>query len=147
VFKCNSIKLEEIKKLVKIAKLSFPQTNNYSKSYFEKYYFQYPEGFILAKDNNKIIGYVVLQLFKDNSAKIISLAVVPNYQRRGVGSFLLKCSFNKLKKKKVDKIILHVRIKNKKAINFHQKFNFKILKIVRNYYSNGEDAYLMSKLI
>lgn len=146
MFKCNSIKLEEIEEIVKIAKTSFLQTNNYSKRYFEKYYFHYPEGFIVVKNNNKIIGYLVLQL-KDNSAKIISLAVSPSYQRRGVGSILLKHSLNELKKKKVDKIILHVRIKNKKAINFHQKFNFKVLKIIRNYYSNGEDAYLMERLI
>ena len=44
-------------------------------------------------------------------------------------------------------IFLHVREENKEAINFYQALGFKIIELIGNYYSNGENAYLMEKTL
>ena len=48
--------------------------------------------------------------------------------------------------KNIEKVTLNVRKSNIIAQKLYKKFNFTKTKIVRRYYNNGEDAYLMTKL-
>lgn len=80
--------------------------------------------FIVAKDNEKIIG-MCNALFKpkSNSLNIQKLHVDPGYQRQGIGSTLIKNVIEAFPK--VSKINLEVEKQNYRALTFYQKHGFK----------------------
>lgn len=61
----------------------------------------------VSKQNNKIVGFIVTQKRKDNNLGEIMLILVDrSFQRKGIGTKLLKNAIEKLKKDKVIKIQL-----------------------------------------
>ena len=137
---------EHLNEIIEIEKECFPEKSQLSKDYLLFLWRKFPEGFLVAKEEEKILGYGICQK-EGKEGVIFSLAVKPKYQGRGIGSKILERLIETLKKEKIEKISLHARKKNEKAINFYQKFGFKIKKEVENYYSDGETAYLMELII
>ncbi|MFP3309514.1 MAG: N-acetyltransferase [Acidilobus sp.] len=77
---------------------------------------------------------------------VISIAVLAEYRRRGVGSALMKEAIDVLSSKyDVDAVYLEVRVSNEPAIRMYEKFGFKKVRIIKGYYRDGEDAYVMVK--
>jgi len=133
-----------LNQVIEIEKVCFPHP--YSRSYFEKLHNEYPKGFIVAEDKKRVIGYIVGQV-KNKTAEIVSLAVDPISRKKGIGKNLTDSLIVQFKGEGIKEFFLHVRTGNKLAISFHENLNFKILKTIKNYYPNGEDAYLMKKEI
>lgn len=144
MIKLRKFSLSDLIQVMEVEKVSFPKSQAYPKSYFEKYHREYPQGFIVAEEKNKILGYTIGQL-KDGTGEIISLAVKPAWRKKGVGRALTNFLINHSREKNIKEIFLHVRTKNKKGISFYQSLDFKILKTIKDYYQNGDDAYLMKK--
>jgi len=145
--KLRRFELSDLEKVMKIEKISFPESPAYPKSYFQRYYQKYPQGFIAAENKGNVIGYTIGQAKNGVPAKrvaeIISLAVKPEFRQKSVGWALTEFLVNHFRDKNVKEISLHVRTKNRAAISFFQNLGFKILKTIKNYYRNGDDAYLM----
>ena len=77
---------------------------------------------------------------------VISIAVLQEYRRRGIGSALMSEALNIFEEKyDVDSVYLEVRVSNQPAINMYEKFGFVKARIIRGYYRDGEDAYVMVK--
>jgi len=77
---------------------------------------------------------------------VISIAVLQEYRRRGIGSALMSEALKLFEKKyDVDSVYLEVRVSNQPAINMYEKFGFVKARIIRGYYRDGEDAYVMVK--
>lgn len=144
MIKLRKFSLSDLDQVMEIEKSSFLKRQVYSKSLFEKYYREYPEGFIVAENKGGIVGYTIGQP-KNSSGEIISLAVDPNWRKKGVGTVLTNFLINHFREKNLKEIFLHVRTKNKAGISLYQDLNFKILKTIKHYYSNGDDAFLMKK--
>jgi len=134
----------DLEKVMEIEKTSFPKRKAHSKKYFKKLYQKYPEGFILAENKNEIVGYTIGQP-KNDSTEIISLAVKPRFRQKGIGKKLINFLINYFKERGIKGILLHVRTENKTGVAFYRNLGFKILKTIKNYYRNGDDAYLMKK--
>ena len=131
---------------MEIEKISFPNRKLFSADYFRKLYQKYPEGFIVAEDKGKILGYAIGEVQKD-CGKIISIAVHPAWRKKGVGKKLANFYIEHLKKKNLKEIFLRVRKNNLAAISFYKNLGFQILKTIKNYYQNGDDADLMERKI
>ena len=131
---------------MEIEKVSFPNRKPFSEDYFRKLYQKYPEGFIVAEGKGKILGYAIGQPRKD-CGKIISIAVHPAWRKKGVGKKLANFYIEHFKKKKLKKIFLRVRKNNLAAISFYKNLGFQILKTIKNYYQNGDDADLIERKI
>jgi len=78
---------------------------------------------------------------------MISLAIEPDYRKKGIGTKLANFAIEHFKNREVNKITSHVRTKNKAGILFHRSLGFKKTKTIKNYYSNGDNAFLMIKEI
>lgn len=78
---------------------------------------------------------------------IYAIAVSPQYRSLGVGSQLVWTAYEVLKQKKAVKFFLHVRTANDRAIKFYERLGFKLLKKIEEFYSWGEDAYRMVKIV
>jgi ribosomal-protein-alanine N-acetyltransferase len=136
-----------------INKVALPE--NYTSSFFMDLYEHFPETFVVAEQNSQIVGYIMCRIesgFPDfgllgiaKRGHVISIAVLPKHQRRGVGKALMEQAMRGMKIYKAKECILEVRVSNKPAINLYTKLGFEIGKNFPSYYSDSEDAYLMSK--
>ncbi|MGC9071382.1 MAG: GNAT family N-acetyltransferase [Acidilobus sp.] len=79
---------------------------------------------------------------------VISIAVLQEYRGRGIGSALMSEALRIFKEKyDVDAVYLEVRVSNTPAISMYERFGFVKARIVRSYYRDGEDAYVMVKRV
>ena len=102
------------------------------------------EIYVLEK-NKKIIGTVSFYIKNKNQIHIRSMAVHPNNQKKGVGSFILKEIEEMAKEKNIKSISLDTSKPLKIAIKFYKKFGFRFTGVKHNFY--GIEIYEMIKTI
>jgi ribosomal-protein-alanine N-acetyltransferase len=102
---------------------------------------QYSLPLVLLLDK-KVVGYTIVWIIF-GEFHIANIAIHPDYQRKGFGSYLL----NQVLKKAVGLkyAILEVRENNLSAIRLYEKFGFEKISVRPHYYSNGDDAIIMRK--
>jgi len=105
------------------------------------------ETFLLAEIDHRIIGYIIFIIQRNYLGHIISIAIDPLYRRSGIASKLMEAAEDHLKKKGVLVLRLEVRVSNLIARKFYLKLGFKNGYIIPNYYTNGESALVMFKLL
>ena len=142
VFVINLKEEKELEEVANIQEKCFGKINKFSRNFLFNLWREFPEGFFLAKNQEKVVGYGVLKKEKEK-ALIFSLAVLPEMQNKGIGKEILKKMIELAKRQNFKKVYLHTKETNFKAIAFYQKFNFNIIKLEKNFYSTGENAYLM----
>ncbi|HDN95778.1 MAG: ribosomal-protein-alanine N-acetyltransferase [Thermoplasmata archaeon] len=130
--RCREEDLEDVYKIETLSfKFAYPRLLFYD--YLKKLFF-------VLEDEGKIIGYVMAD---EERNLIVSIAVHPDYRRKGYGKMLMEHVLKFMK----GKVILQVRKSNEAAINFYKKLGFRRVGEIRKYYIDGEDAILMSKMI
>lgn len=129
---------------------------NYPAFFFIDLYRRYPKSFLVAERNGVVVGYVMCRVEQGFSSTnrsrwvkkghIVSIAVVPEARGRGIGTALMIHAMKALREDyNVDEYYLEVRVSNVAAIHLYEKLGFKRIRILKRYYLNGEDAYLMAK--
>jgi len=98
--------------------------------------------FVIAFDEEKIVGYLIGSYHFGGVTNVMWLAVHDDYQGRGIGRKLINKYIFIIKKKGAHKIYLTVT--NKKNIIFYEKLGFEVQCFFKNDYF-GLDSYLMSK--
>lgn len=88
--------------------------------------------------DKKIVAYI-LWLKRKNYYRLYSLAILKEFQGKGLGKSLLEFSLNALDK---DYFELEVRFSNQTAISLYEKFGFKKVKVLDNFYGD-EDGIKM----
>ncbi len=95
-------------------------------------------------------GYVTF-FIEDDAAHIESIAVLPSKKGKGIGKALMKAVEEFSIKKKLKRIVLEVRVRNRRAIEFYKSLGFEIKYRIENYYTipyrGSRDAYFMEKLL
>ena len=134
---------DDIDRIFEIETLSFKEP--YPKGLLYIYLKLTPELFFVIEKEGKVLGYIIGLVRLDKLGHIISLAVDPKERRKGYGTLLLKKLLKKFKELGVRKVRLEVRVSNKAAINLYKKHGFKIAYVIKKFYLNGEDAYVMMK--
>jgi len=104
-------------------------------------------GFLVAQQDNMIVGYIIFWIRYEDEGHIISLAVDKNYRRKKVGTQLVDYAVNIFTKCNVRDIKLEVRVGNKSARKFYDSLGFEENEFIENYYEDGEDAVMMKKTI
>ncbi|MFM1540994.1 ribosomal protein S18-alanine N-acetyltransferase [Helcococcus ovis] len=111
------------------------------------------EGFFLEMENEYtrsiglcidgiLIGYMFYSEYMDE-ININHFVVDINYRKKGYASEIMQELFNRLTKKQL--IYLEVRTDNTAAINLYKKFGLEIINTRKNYYTDGQDAYIMQR--
>jgi ribosomal-protein-alanine N-acetyltransferase len=101
---------------------------------------------VVLEVENQIIGYASLR-FVGREADINTIAISPEFQRRGFGNELLNWLIDKSKELKVQEIFLDVRADNTAAIEMYRAAGFELIDIRRNYYEHKIDAQVLRKKI
>jgi len=144
---------EDLNAVIRINRQNLPE--NYPPFFFKLHHENFPKAFLVAEMGGEVIGYVMCRVetgrlyTKEGVGRqghIVSIAVVPEMRRRGVGTSLMVKAMEALRKVYgVDEYYLEVRVSNTPAINLYRKLGFKPVKVLRGYYLDGEDAYLMAR--
>lgn len=103
------------------------------------------EIFIITETENNtktVLGFCAAR-FAFETAEITNFAVLPQVQRKHLGTELFAHTLNFLKGRGVKKITLEVSSKNIPAQEFYKKFNFTLVNTRKNFYNTGEDALVL----
>jgi len=97
----------------------------------------------------KVIGYGLVML-SPGEAHILNICIDPEYQRRGLGRYLLRYLIKQSRQTDIDMVMLEVRRSNVSAQLLYQSEGFNELGVRKAYYpaDNGrEDAIILAKYL
>lgn len=101
----------------------------------------------LSSQNEVGCGAAILLYKKNNSfSRFYSLAVIPEYQGKGVGSHLFGAAEKLSKDKCLKGMILEIRADNDILFQRYQKNGYVSYKTIPDYYPDGEACIKMKKL-
>ncbi len=105
------------------------------------------EGFLVLQVDGVVAGFVAAVPSGERIARVLMLAVRPDRREMGYGQRLMAELYIKSIAKGYDTITLEVRKSNSDAISFYERQGFVVSGEIKSFYSNGEDAYKMSKTL
>jgi ribosomal-protein-alanine N-acetyltransferase len=144
VIKIRNFEMPDIKRVMEIEEESF--LDGESEMYIEMYR-EWPDGFLVAEKEDKVIGFVVVVLTPEGEGRIFALAVDSKYRGKGVGRALLKAAFSVLRQIKIGYVRLEVRVSNQVAERLYRSMGFMEIGFIPFYYQNGEGAIVMRKVL
>ena len=134
----------DYEKVIEIEKEAF---NEFNPLLFMMAYDSASDGFLIAENNGCAIGFIVGVVSASDEVRILSLAVSPTYQNRGIATALLKKFIEIYRAKGILSIKLEVRASNLRAQKLYMSLGFNTVKIIPSYYTDGEDGFQMVKLL
>ncbi len=121
-------------------------TENYERSVFLTIMKRWPEGFLLIRSSNEIVGMACGAIQPNSKLRILIIALAQDFRRKGYGRKLLNMMIERSLVYNVKKITLEVR-KDSSAIFFYRKLNFSSVDVLPCYYQDGCDGIVMEKQI
>lgn len=92
-----------------------------------------------------ILGFIVAEPGRGGSGHIITIDVLPEARRAGVGSRLLRAAEDRLRAAHCHSVILETAVDNQTALCFYKKHAYNVVKTIPGYYSDGADALVLKK--
>ncbi|MFX0122904.1 MAG: ribosomal protein S18-alanine N-acetyltransferase [Candidatus Hodarchaeota archaeon] len=143
--------LKDLDQVMEINRQTLPE--NYPESFFRTIYAELPSAFLIAELNGELIGYTMARIerglshysifHRSKKGHTVSIAIKPEYRRKGFASELLKKSIEAMIKQGANELYLEVRVSNIAAVSLYKSLGYEILKEIRHYYRDFESAYLM----
>jgi len=129
---------EDIEQIINIEKESF--TRPWSKDSFLNEFEKNFSMFYVYVLDETVVGYAIIWHIGE-MAEIANIAISKSYRGKGLGEDILRFVINKLPF--IKEIFLEVEDGNNPAISLYQKFGFKEIRVIDNYYGMGRNALVM----
>ena len=143
---------KDIAEVISINFKTLPE--HYSNSFFMELLLDSPETFVVAENNNKIIGFimcrieygfsVIKKMSLARKGHVVSFAVLEEYRGKGIGKKLVEQAIEGMKIKKCNESYLEVRTDNIPAIKLYENLGFNRIATLNTYYKDSRNAFLMS---
>ncbi len=98
-----------------------------------------------AFDGKKLIGFVLTAHEKKNVGTIVTIDVLPEYRRKGLGSRLMALAEEALSARGARTITLQTAVENAGAIAFYGRHGYQQGRMLKNYYGKKRDAWQFEK--
>jgi ribosomal-protein-alanine N-acetyltransferase len=92
-----------------------------------------------------ILGFLVSQTEAKKTGHIVTIDVVGNARRAGVGSKLISAAEERLRAAKIESVYLETMVSNLSAIEFYKRHGYEVVRTEERYYPNGADAFVFAK--
>lgn len=147
---------DDLRTLHRIDQACFPQGVAYSLWELRHYIESKCSMTLVVEDEaGHIAGFIIAQrkpvrkrgrrLRPTYCGHIITIDLLPEYRRSGIGTQLLRSIEEWLIQQGADLVFLETATDNKPAIAFYRKHGYTVLETIKGYYADGSDAYLMVK--
>jgi ribosomal-protein-alanine N-acetyltransferase len=153
MYKLRKFSVNDLASVTHINELCLPE--NYTDIFFVDLYRRFPEAFVVAEEDDKVVGYIMSRVevgFSNfglsgfiKKGHIVSIAVLPEHRRKGIGAALVTQGMEGMRAYSAKQCYLEVRVTNEEAIALYKKLGFEITRTVHGYYADGEDAFVMSR--
>ncbi len=144
---------DDLQAVMQINRVCLPE--NYTDFFFIDLHQRFPETFIVADEEGTINGYIMCRIEVGLSnfgfcglvrkGHVVSIAVMPQSRRKGMATALIKRALEGMEYYKAKQGFLEVRVTNEAAISLYKGLGFEVTRTINGYYSDGEDAYVMTK--
>ena len=152
-FKLRKFTPDDLSSVMHINRVCLPE--NYSDFFFIDLHQRFPETFIVAEEDRKIVGYIMCRVEVGlasfglggliRKGHVVSIAVLPQGRRKGVAQALMTAAMEGMSYYKAKLCYLEVRVTNEPGVSLYKKLGFEVSRTINGYYSDGEDAYVMTK--
>jgi ribosomal-protein-alanine N-acetyltransferase len=141
---------DDIKHVVHINQECLPE--NYPDQFFLGLHYHAPKAFLVAETDNGIVGYIMCRIERGISSfgrlpvkkgHIVSVAVLPTDRNKGIGMSIIKAGMDAMEEYGAMEFFLEVRKGNEAAVSVYETLGYEVRRVLRGYYRDGEDAYLM----
>ena len=137
----------DLERIQEIEQASFGE-DAYDRNLFAEFYHTCGDLFLVAERERRVCGYMITRIGGRGGvrqAELVSLAVDPAARGLGAASALLASTLRRLRARGVGGLRLMVRLDNRPARAFYDKWGFRRVKIVRRYYEDGADGLAMAR--
>ncbi len=152
-YKVRKFAPDDLPSVMQINRLCLPE--NYMDFFFMDLHKRFPETFVVAEENGKIVGYIMCRIEVGlasislggliKKGHVVSIAVLPQGRRKGVAYALMMRAIEGMQYYKAKLCYLEVRVTNEPGVSLYKKIGFEASRTIHGYYSDGEDAYVMTK--
>ncbi|MFQ5910723.1 MAG: GNAT family N-acetyltransferase [Thermoplasmata archaeon] len=119
----------------------------YSRDFFLRIYRWWRGGFLTAEMSGVIIGALAATKTSATTARILILVVREGLRSRGIGTALMNDFINRIASEGLNRVELEVRKSNLGARRFYQRLGFETIDLIPGFYTDGEDAVKMVKVL
>ena len=154
-YEIRDFKEADLDNVMHINRACLPE--NYPSFFFLSLFYKFPKSFKVAEvqgSENTTCGYCMWRVEKGLSnfalrwtrkAHLVSIAVLEQFRKLGIGESLLLKGMQSMKEEyNAPEFILEVRLSNTAAIAMYEKHGYKKIKSLNAYYRDGEDALMMA---
>lgn len=146
VLSLRDYRSEDLNELLRIDQHCFESGIAYSRAEMQRFLAVKGAKAFIAEAESQTAGFIIVHyVAKQNVGHIITIDVLPHFQRIKTGSALMGRGERWLIGKRVQAIFLEVAVDNDAAIRFYKKFGYSTLEILPRYYMNKTDGMLMGK--
>ncbi len=135
--------LEDLVSVLKIEGLSHPLP--WSRAGFEKELTIAWSRFLVLTDDetdSRIFGYIVYWI-QTEGVSLLNITVAPEWRGMGLSRMLMQLMIQETIREDIPRILLEVRASNQTAISLYESCGFKKTHERKNFYADGESAWVM----
>jgi ribosomal-protein-alanine N-acetyltransferase len=144
-FHIRRLRTSDLDRILKIEEASFGN-DAYDRNLFAEYFRKCGELFLVAIRGRRICGYAITcKRAGCSCAEVISIAVDPAARQKGTASELIASTIRRLRRRHVARLTLMVKVTNRPARRFYEKWGFRKVRRVPKYYEDGKDGIRMAK--
>lgn len=100
-----------------------------------------------AENGEEIGGFIVAAANPGRYGHVITIDVLPEMRRSGLGSKLLASAEERFRAAGCQMAVLETAVDNTSALAFYKRHQYSVIKIAPRYYSNGVDAFVLQKIL
>ncbi len=97
--------------------------------------------------SGRIAGFIVAEANRKGIGHIITIDVLQEGRRSGIGFALLTAAEERLRRAQCERVRLEADVDNVVALSFYKRHGYAVVKTIRGYYSDGGDAYVLAKAL
>jgi len=131
--------------LWKIDQVCFTRGISYTRRELASYISRKRGFTLVAELDSGIVGFVVVDRHRHCQGHVITIDVLPEARRSGLGSRLMTAAEERLRTLGSSAVFLETAVDNSAAIAFYKRHGYSIIQTIPRYYLDSIDALVLAK--